>query len=136
MQLDLLREAFAIFVFGEYCRPQSKLSKANRYISGACDRKTRIQFLKITQGYIIFNHLVWLASMLVWYIAYVWAIYCGFVYGCEESLFFWGFCVLIGIVVTILFSVRKLILLIVEYRNIEKNFSFCILDPQEPKELS
>ena len=137
MQRSYLADSIASFVFCEYCRPQSRLEKANYYVSGCCDKNTRINFLKLTQKHAIFHHFILLLTILGWATLFAFALCWNVIDECAENVVLASI-ITLGITLMLIPWFKTFRKLINEYKEIPKKYSLCFsdLDYQIQKELS
>ena len=137
MRKDLLADSIVSFVFCKYRRSQTALEKANYYVSGCCDKDTRISFLKLTQRRVIFHSFIILATILGWFSLFAFALWWNVVDECTENVVLSSM-FLLSISLTLIPWGKAFKKHINEYKEIPKKYSFCFadLDYQKPKELS
>ena len=127
MRRSQLANSIAAFVFCEYSRPQTALEKANYYISGCCDRRTRISFLKLTQRHVIYRHFIILTTILGWFALFAFALYWNVIEECTTNIV-WSSLVMLAISLTLIPWGKGFHKQINEYKSISTKYSFCLLD--------
>lgn len=127
MQRSYLLDSIVAFICCEYRRPRAALEKANYYISGCCDRNTRLSFLKITQMHIIARHFLILATILGWFSMFTFGLYWNVLEECMENVIL-ASCILIGIFLTLIPWGKEFRKLINDYKTVDSKYSVCIFD--------